>query len=227
MGPHACLAVLATVGSMAPQLSDLHDFDYDCNAQHAGMIARTMPNLQSLTIGGSLSGRFDEDALASAWEALPGRRLTSLDFRTVVPVPRQLFKTACWPKLRYLRGILLPGECAAALARGLPSLEALDAVLDGEWAGAGGAVFGRVRQARLQECCASFVEHARISSLLPSIERLSLSEDQGTISTDLAGATRLTHLRLGDHDLLVNVKGQPRAWAALCTRPACATWPSM
>ena len=148
-----------------------------------------------------------------------GTRLTSLSFYDVVDFPRQLWETACWPKLRYLRGIRLPGECAAALARSLPSLEVLDAFPEGQWAGAGEAVFGRVRQARLQECCDSFAAHARISSLLPSLERLTLWEDRGIFSTDVAGATRLTHLELGHDTLWVSHEVQPRALAALCTLP--------
>ena len=131
--------------------------------------------------------------------------------------PRRLWETACWPKLRYLCGIILPGKCAATLARGLPSLEALDAVPVGQWAGAGEAVLARVRHARLQECCESFAAHARIASLLPSIERLTLWEDQAIISTDLAGATRLTHLLLGGAEFDRINEVQPRALAALGT----------
>ena len=214
---HACLAVAATIGSLVPQLSQFDDSTPQPGAQLAGVIARTMPNLRSLKLRGLAGGRNNVEALTSAWEALPCSRLTTLAFEARPSVPWRVCETAHWPQLRRLHGIRLPGEGAVALARGLPSLEALDAAPEGQRAGAGQAVFGRVRQARLADCCESFTAHARISSLLPSLERLTLWENNESITTDLADATRLTHLVLGsdsgtDFDTL-----QPRAWAALFT----------
>ena len=128
-----------------------------------------------------------------------------------------MWESACWPQLKQLYSIRMPGEGAAALARGLPSLEVLDAVPEGQWADAGPAVFGRVRQARLADCCESFNAHARTSSLLPSLERLTLWEERDTIATDLAGSTGLTHLVLGWNDGENFSALHPRAWTVLPT----------
>ena len=149
-----------------------------------------------------------------------------------------MWESTCWPQLRQLCGIRLPEDGAAALARGLPSLEVLEAMPEGPWTGAGQAVFGCVRQAKLKDCCESFTAHARVSSLLPSLERLTMyesvtinnlheweelntgTERQGLLVPDLADATRLTYLVLvcndddeGYHAL------PPHAWATLSTLP--------
>ena len=211
MDSDTCLAVLATIGEMAPQLCRLDNRMPHSSAQHASIIARTMPNLRSLTACTLEGGTSDEEA--SLWEALPCSRLTSLVFADNPVVPRRVWESIHRPQLRQLCGVCLPGEGAVALARGLPSLEVLDAAPKGQWAGAEHGVFERVRQARLVECCESFTAHVRICSLLPSLERLTLRERCNTISTDLARATRRTHLVLGwQYGTLQAL--QPCAWAA-------------
>ena len=213
----ACLAVIATIGSLAPQLSQFEDGTNSQFSEQAGIIARAMPNLRSLKLWRLTDSSADEEALASVMGAPPFSQLTSLAFEdgsSVLPLVRE---SACWPQLRQLCGISLPGERAAALANGLPSLEFLGAAPEGEWAGAPQAVFGRVRQARLGPCCESFTAHARISSLMPSLERLTLYDEGGIVTTDPAGGTRLTHLVLGSNDTDVFCELQPRAWAALST----------
>ena len=222
-------AAIAAIGVMAPHLAMFNDSSSGTTAQLAGVITRAMPNMRSLRLVGFALSSVAEGAACACWEALPCSRLRCLVLTaselvsgTTVTVPRRVWEGAHWPQLRQLCGIYLLGDAAAALARGLPSLECLGAIPQGEWTGAGKAVFARVRQANLECCCESFTAHAHISSLLPSLERLTLWEecsitDCSAMSTDLAGATRLTHLVLGTNDGECFSKLQPRAWAALST----------
>ncbi|KAI8469701.1 MAG: hypothetical protein J3K34DRAFT_521959 [Monoraphidium minutum] len=185
------LAVLSGAAAAAPRLRELRAPIHAFGAAAAAAVARLFPALEALSVGSLAVGGAPAPG---AWAALPCGRLTALRFGLFhcEPIPPAVTKGLHWPRLRELAGVELPAEQAAALAQGLPGLEALAARPTGAWPPRPAAVFPRVARASLTCCCESFGA-VHLAGLLPSLRELVVSVHK-TLDADLRDLTRLSSL---------------------------------
>ncbi|KAI8465598.1 MAG: hypothetical protein J3K34DRAFT_487413 [Monoraphidium minutum] len=173
----------------------------------ATAIAACFPELDELTLFCTCQ-IYKHEHKPSAWAVLPAARLVTLRFLTseseaaAKPIPPPCVGGGRqWPALREFVGVELAASQAAALAEGLPSLEALAAQPTGEWAPRPAVAFKCVTTASLYKCCGSF-HRVRLSDLLPALEGLDIAarrsgDDFELPDADLSGATGLTSLSFG------------------------------
>lgn len=118
----------------------------------------------------------------------------------------QALSTGVWPVLLELRGIKLAHGDAALIARALPNLRGLTALMTGGWRlGAAPPVFPALESARLGASGSHdnpLAQAVVLAKMAPQLQRLCLGDcDYGRdfthASCNLAGATRLTHVVLG------------------------------
>lgn len=203
------IAVLETIASVAGRTATrLNLSNSRLDAAAVAVIASNMPHLASLSFNLGSAEEAGADGQSELWAALPCTRLTEFVLccsdQFLQPPPSEALPFA---RMRVLQGIVLPAEKVVALEQGLPRLEWLHALPEGEWADLelpARAAFASLTRLELawdpswplwEWKRSSFHCSAQLPQLFPALERIESTVGlDAVIGCDIASLSRLTHL---------------------------------